>query len=168
MWTPGPRSAGLTRRGPTQMRINNFAALILATVMVTAFGQRQASVQANPIALRHEQSPLCSAYERDRPSLVKMESSHPQIIAALDGAHKNAFWLAPGSDSAETIATSVASQECQLEIAEWTIAAEKLDSVSSSEAVGERISQGFKDDVVMEVLRARAGHCPAPNAEKSN
>ncbi len=88
------------------------------------------------------------------------------LLKAEDCGHRNAFALAQGTDSADVIASAVL-RLCELEVAQWVVSAQKTDP-SGLDAVNARIGRGFTDDAVTEVLRARAGHCPAPSMRVPN
>jgi len=75
--------------------------------------------------------------------------------------HEKAFILAAGTDTAETISDTV-TDLCQVDIFKW-----QGKAASFSDQADQSTAMLFKKAAILEVLRARAGHCPAPK-ETSN
>jgi hypothetical protein len=73
-----------------------------------------------------------------------------------DGDYVTVLWTGTGTNTGT-------DQECQLEVAEWTVAAEKANPSESEEIASKRIYDSFKGATVQEILRARAGHCASPS-----
>jgi hypothetical protein len=112
-------------------------------------------------------SPLCGDWQKEAISFGKMEESTGKSDAGLyyflaaRCVHEKAFLLAVGTDTAETISDG-ATYLCQGEILEF-----QGKTSGFNEQADQSIAALFKKTAIVEVLRARAGRCPAPK-ETSN
>jgi hypothetical protein len=112
-------------------------------------------------------SPLCSDWQKEAESFGKMEEStgKPDVglyyFLAARCVHEKAFLLAAGTDSAETISDGV-TYLCQGDILIF-----QGKTSGFNDQADQSIAALFKKNATLEVLRARAGRCPAPK-ETSN
>jgi hypothetical protein len=111
-------------------------------------------------------SSLCTDWQKEAISLGESSeklkaNSGLYYFLALKCAHEKAFLLAGGTDSAEIIADAVADL-CQVEISQWQGRVSGFNDRADADT-----ANGFRKAATLEVLRARAGHCPTPK-ETSN
>jgi hypothetical protein len=103
-------------------------------------------------------SPLCGQYDREK---LKEVPADMQIVAAAeDCAHHTAATFAAGTDSADVIAAG-AMDACSSEIASWVNQSLQKDPSAPRDQVTRSVKYEVLTQARLEVLRDRAGHCPA-------
>jgi hypothetical protein len=104
-------------------------------------------------------SPLCGQYDREKVKTVPADMR--AVAAAEDCAHHTAAALAGGSDSADVIAAGV-MDACSSEIATWVEQATQKSPSDPRDQVARSVRYEVLTQARLEILRHRAGHCPAP------
>jgi hypothetical protein len=139
----------------------------LCALSVTACEKQEAPRAVTTAPKPAPPSALCTDWLKDAMSLGKAEEAAGKsevgmyYFFAARCVHEKAFLLATGTDTAETI-SGAATDLCQGEILQWEGRASGFNDQADAST-----ASGSKKLAVLEVLRARAGHCPAPK-ETSN